>query len=423
MVGERTRAPRWLVLPTVTLLACSAARTRGVEAEAPPPAPPRAGQELTELGGGVQRLGVCPPGVRSELELLPHGRLLLARCANDCKAFPIDASGILGTSWPCDLGNPSLTSDRQIGMLVGDWPKQAVLGAWVGVEPLPGDPLDLVMLGLQYAKDGRWTPAPSPERGPVGVGPWSVDTWITPGFNGAEVKFISLGTRRPSLRLPEPPPNAQILRLHHFVSVGVGDALLMADGPDGLVAWRWRSGEPKPVVDDLSPRNFFDPASPDHRPLALRSGTDLWIGVHSGEAGGPEVLHCDGATWTSSFVWKDTREHGTPERIEEILLGGDGAVWVQLSGESRFGLWRRAPGEVDRWEHVASNLFGWDRPYYLKRFITVGADVLAIGRSADRQDHLLRIPAKLAGRVVELTSAAGRGLHRGARVGQRVPLD
>lgn len=399
-----------VVLTALTLAACTPASTPGTSASPPrssphaaesvaPSQPPAtmSSQDAPPGRVSVERLEVCAPGEASDLELFPHARLLIARCNKQCKAIPIDAAGVLGTPGPCDLGSPALKrADANIATLFGDWPRRVVLGSWVGAAAQPGDPPDLVALALQVGSGGRWTSAARPERGPFGVGEWTGGTLVTPSFDGSQVRFVGLGTVARGVRLPEAPAVSGITQVHHFASLESGDAVLVAAGDDRLVVWRWRAGEPRPVVEELPRRNMWDPATPDFHPVALRSGTDLWIGVNSNEVPGPEVLRCDGAAWTSSYAWRpiDERAAGPSERIEEISLGLDGAVWVHFSGASRAGIWRRRPGNTDRWDHLATDLIGWERPFALERLVAAGSDLLVVGTPSDEGvggDRLMRI--------------------------------
>ncbi len=90
---------------------------------------------------------------------------------------------------------------------------------------------------------------------------------------------------------------------------------------------------------------------------------------------------------------------GPAERIEEIALGTDGAVWVQFSGASRAGVWRRRPGEIDRWDHIATDLIGWERAFHLERMVAAGPDLLVVAEPSDggaAGDQLLRIRVERA---------------------------
>lgn len=363
---------------------------------APPQPPPTVPSEDPPGEVSVDRLEVCAPGEVSALELFPHARLLIARCNKQCKAVPIDAVGALGTPARCDLGSPALKHpDANIATLFGDWPRRVVVGSWIGAAAEPGDPPDLVALALQVGSRGRWTAAASPERGPFGFGEWMGGALVTPSFDGAQLRFMALGSPARGVRLPEAPAVYEITHVHHFASLGSGDALLTAAAYNRLVVWRWRAGEPRPVVDELPRRTMWDPATPDFHPVALRSGADLWIGANSDAVPGPEVLRCDGATWTSSHAWLPIDERGGPsERIEEISLGSDGAVWVHFSGASRAGIWRRRPGGSDRWDHLAADLIGWERPFALERIVAAGSDLLVVGTPSEEGvggDRLMRI--------------------------------
>ena len=405
MVTERV----WLVgtaLAASALVACSSpAANPGTTAGSPRPTLPAtpAPQLLAAAKANapgkvtVDRIEVCPRGEASKLELFPHVRMLFARCGKSCKAIPIAPAGQLGTPGPCDLGSPSLTgANTNIATMFGEWPRRVVVGAYVGAALEPGDPPDLVVFSLQVLNGGRWTPVASPAQEPFGFGSWTSGTLVTPAFNSPKASVVSLVASAGAVRLPEAPEEAaEITRVHHFASLGSGDALLTAAGNEGLIIWRWRAGGPNPVVDALPNRIMWDPVSPDFHPVALRSGTDLWIGVHSSEVRGPEVLRCDGARWTSSFGWTPIGERGVPaERIEEIALGMDGAVWVHFSGGSRAGVWRRQPGHGDRWDHIADDLIGWERAFHLKRMVAAGSDLLVVGTASQRGssgDQLLRI--------------------------------
>lgn len=387
-------------LTALALGACTPAQVTRPEATplaraAPTGAATAPSEDETPIAAAIERIEVCAPGAIGELELFPHARLLVARCGGECKVMPIDATGVLGPAARCDLGSPALRrKGARIETLAGEWPRQAVLGTRVLAVPEEGEARDVLALAFQVGREGRWIATESPERGPYGVGEWTGGTLVSPTFDGAKVRFFALAAPA-GVPLPAAPPHSGILRVHNFASLASGDALLTAEGHDRLVVWRWSAGAPRPVVDELPGRMMNDPASPDFHPVALRSATDLWIGVHSSEVPGPQVLHCDGTTWTPSHSWPPTDDRGAPAgRIEEIALGSDGAVWVHMSGGSRAGVWRRRPGTGDRWDHVAADQLGRDRPFALERMLPVGADLLVVGSpggSGAAEHRLMRI--------------------------------
>jgi len=336
-------SPRRAASPPVTATGASSAKASGA-ASVPPVVQ-------------ADRVEVCSRGEASKLELYPEERKLITRCGESCKTMAVGESGALGPASVCGKSVGPLANDHE-----------------------------------EYEQG--W---------PFSRGQWTNGRVLAPRFNGATVVFdVKVGDgaaglpEMPKLDSPHPP--------FYFSSLATGDAALAVPTGNGsaLTVVRWRAGQARPQVDALPGLSLRPPASMDHRPIVVRSGSDIWLGAQVAD-GRPQVLRFDGAAWAVIHTWPGiAASSGSlgPARVAEIALGADGAAWVQLFDGEEEGVWRRGPRASDAWYRIADDTFGpRDVAVWVKRTMPVGkSDLLVVGESGEwtarRQDlYLFRVAA------------------------------